>query len=73
MVKKLYEKAKEISHVNEASPVVESLKKALSLSGSPVQFSDLCAFIKSINSEDPALRPIIRLLAGADDEEEVKN
>lgn len=67
--KQLYEKAKELSHITETSPVRDSLKAALSTEGSPITFDELSAFIESV-ADTKEFKPIKRLL---EKEDSVKN
>lgn len=63
--KQLYEKAKELSHITENSPVRDSLKAALSTEGSPITFDELAAFIESV-ADTKEFKPIKRLLEKED-------
>lgn len=67
--KQLYEKAKELSHITEDSPIRNSLKAALAAEGSPITFDELSAFIESV-ADVKEFKPIKRLL---EKEESAKN
>ena len=67
--KQLYEKAKELSHITEESPIRDALKSALSKEGSPITFDEFAGYINSLG-DDKDLKPIKRIL---EKEESVKN
>ena len=71
MIKKLYEKVKEISDSNDESPLVSALKTALALDGSPVSFAGLRDFVAGIPDPDRQIKRLVRALGDA--EEELKN
>jgi hypothetical protein len=66
----LYEKAKELSDMDEESPVRKALELALSREDAPISFEHLSAWAKGLEDSDE-LRPLIRLFA--DREAELKN
>lgn len=70
--KLLYEKAKELSDMNEESPIMNSLEKALSLEGSPISLEELSDFICS--QTDKEFENLVRLFKPkANKDEQVKN
>lgn len=70
--KQLYEKAKDLSDMNEGSTVAEDLEKVLSLEGSPVSFEDLSAFICLQTADE--FKSLVKLFQRkASKDEQVKN
>jgi len=70
--KQLYEKAKDLSDMNEGTSVTEDLQKVLALEGSPVSFEDLSVFICSQTAEE--FKGLVKMFQQkADKDEQVKN
>ena len=69
--KQLYEKAKDLSDMNEPS-FIEDLEKVLALEDSPISFEDLSAFICKQNADE--FKNLVKMFQKkADKDEQVKN
>ena len=62
--KQLYDKAKELSDMNDASPLQKALAKAVAREDSPVSLEQLSTWIESL-SDDKELQPLVRLVQDA--------
>jgi len=69
--KQLYEKAKDLSDMNDESPIVMLLEKALNLEGSPIGYEEVSAWVGSL--QDDEFRPLVSAFKVRDKDTETKN